>query len=31
MFQDLPPVKGTVDPEAVPMPIGAIPLREVKS
>jgi NADH-quinone oxidoreductase subunit G len=31
MFQDLPPVKGTVDPEAVPIPIGAIPLREVKS
>ncbi len=31
MFQDLPPVKGAVDPEAVPMPIGAIPLREVKS
>ena len=26
MFQDLPPVKGTVDPQAVP-----IPLREVKS
>jgi NADH-quinone oxidoreductase subunit G len=31
MFQDLPPVKGSVDPEAVPMPVGAIPLREVKS
>jgi predicted molibdopterin-dependent oxidoreductase YjgC len=31
MFQDLPPVKGSVDPEAVPMPIGAIALREVKS
>ena len=31
MFQDLPPVKGSVDPLAVPMPIGAIPLREVKS
>jgi NADH-quinone oxidoreductase subunit G len=30
MFQDLPPVKGAVDPEAVPIPIGAIPLREVK-
>jgi predicted molibdopterin-dependent oxidoreductase YjgC len=30
MFQDLPPVKGAVDPLAVPMPIGAIPLREVK-
>jgi NADH-quinone oxidoreductase subunit G len=32
MFQDLPPVKGTVDPSALPpMPVGAIPLREVKS
>ena len=30
MFQDLPPVKGAVDPLAVPMPISAIPLREVK-
>jgi NADH-quinone oxidoreductase subunit G len=30
MFQDLPPVKGSVDPSAVPMPAGAIPLREVK-
>ena len=30
MFQDLPPVKGTVDPSALPMPAGAIPLREVK-
>jgi NADH-quinone oxidoreductase subunit G len=30
MFQDLPPVKGSVDPEAVPVPIGAIPLREIK-
>ena len=30
MFQDLPPVKGEVDPSAVPMPVGAIPLREVK-
>jgi NADH-quinone oxidoreductase subunit G len=30
MFQDLPPVKGSVDPLAVPMPISAIPLREVK-
>ena len=29
MFQDLPPVKGTVDPSAVPMPIGAIPLRRI--
>ena len=31
MFQDVPPVKGTVDPQAVPIPLGAIPLREVKS
>jgi NADH-quinone oxidoreductase subunit G len=31
MFQDLPPVKGAVDPSSVPMPIGAIPLREVKT
>ena len=30
LFQDLPPVKGTVDPEALPIPVGAIPLREVK-
>jgi hypothetical protein len=30
MFQDLPPVKGAVDPLAVPMPAGAIPLRELK-
>ena len=30
MFQDLPPVKGAVDPQALPIPIGAIPLREVK-
>jgi NADH-quinone oxidoreductase subunit G len=30
MFQDLPPVKGTVDPSALPMPPGAIHLREVK-
>ena len=29
MFQDLPPVKGTVDPSAVPLPIGAIPLRKL--
>jgi len=31
MFQDLPPIKGNVDPTALPMPIGAIPLREVKT
>jgi NADH-quinone oxidoreductase subunit G len=30
MFQDLPPVKGAVDPSALPMPPGAIPLKEVK-
>jgi NADH-quinone oxidoreductase subunit G len=30
MFQDLPPVKGTVDPVALPPPPGLIPLREVK-
>ena len=30
MFQDLPPVKGTVDPVALPPPPGMIPLREVK-
>jgi NADH-quinone oxidoreductase subunit G len=30
MFQDLPPVKGTVEPSALPMPAGAIPLKEVK-
>ena len=30
MFQDLPPVKGTVDPSALPLPPGAIPLKEVK-
>jgi NADH-quinone oxidoreductase subunit G len=28
MFQDLPPVKGAVDPSAVPFPVGAIPLRQ---
>ncbi len=30
MFQDLPPVKGNVDPVALPKPPGAIPLKEVK-
>jgi NADH-quinone oxidoreductase subunit G len=30
MFQDLPPVKGTVDPTALPLPPGTIQLREVK-
>jgi NADH-quinone oxidoreductase subunit G len=29
MYQDLPPVKGTVDPSALPMPPGAIPLKAV--
>lgn len=30
MFQDLPPVKGSVDASALPSPPGLIPLREVK-
>jgi NADH-quinone oxidoreductase subunit G len=30
MFQDLPPVKGTVDASSLPLPPGAIPLREVR-
>ena len=30
MYQDLPPVKGEVDPTALPLPPGAIPLRAVK-
>ena len=30
MYQDLPPVKGAVDPLALPLPPGMIPLREVK-
>jgi NADH-quinone oxidoreductase subunit G len=30
MFQDLPPIKGSVDPSSLPMPPGAIQLREVK-
>ena len=30
MFQDLPPVKGSVDPSSLPMAPGTIPLREVK-
>jgi NADH-quinone oxidoreductase subunit G len=29
MFQDLPPVKGAVDPTALPLPPGAIPLKQV--
>jgi NADH-quinone oxidoreductase subunit G len=31
MFQDLPPVKGAVDPSSLPFPPGAIPLKEVKA
>ena len=30
MFQDLPPVKGDLDPTALPMPPGVIALKEVK-
>jgi hypothetical protein len=30
MYQDLPPVKGAVDPSALPPSPGTIPLREVK-
>jgi NADH-quinone oxidoreductase subunit G len=30
MFQDLPPVKGSVDPSSLPLPPGAISLREIK-
>jgi NADH dehydrogenase/NADH:ubiquinone oxidoreductase subunit G len=30
MFQDLPPVKGTLDPSSLPLPPGAIPLKEVR-
>jgi NADH-quinone oxidoreductase subunit G len=30
MFQDLPPVKGAVDPSSLPAAPGIIPLREVK-
>jgi NADH-quinone oxidoreductase subunit G len=30
MFQDLPPIKGSVEPSALPPPPGVIPLREVK-
>jgi len=29
MYQDLPPLKGEVDPSALPMPPGAIPLKQV--
>lgn len=30
MFQDLPPVKGAVDPSSLPPPPGMIPVKEVK-
>jgi NADH-quinone oxidoreductase subunit G len=30
MFQDLPPIKGNVEPSSLPAPPGVIPLREVK-
>jgi NADH-quinone oxidoreductase subunit G len=30
MYQDLPPVKGNVDPTALPLPPGAIPLKPVQ-
>ena len=30
MYQDLPPVKGNVDPTALPLPPGAIALKHVK-
>jgi NADH-quinone oxidoreductase subunit G len=30
MFQDLPPIKGALDPTALPLPPGAIALKEVK-
>jgi NADH-quinone oxidoreductase subunit G len=30
MFQDLPPVKGALDPSSLPLPPGAIALKEVK-
>jgi NADH-quinone oxidoreductase subunit G len=30
LFQDLPPVKGTVELSSLPMPPGAIPLKEIK-
>jgi predicted molibdopterin-dependent oxidoreductase YjgC len=31
LFQDLPPVKGSVDSSSLPLPPGAIPLRAVKA
>ncbi len=29
MYQDLPPVKGSVDPSSLPLPPGAIPLKQL--
>ena len=29
MYQDLPPIKGNVDPSSLPLPPGAIPLKQV--
>jgi hypothetical protein len=29
MFQDLPPIKGNVDPSSLPLPPGAIPLKAI--
>ena len=29
MYQDLPPVKGSVDPSSLPMPVAAIPLKKI--
>jgi hypothetical protein len=31
MFQDLPPIKGSVEPSALPPSPGVIPLREIKT
>jgi anaerobic selenocysteine-containing dehydrogenase len=30
MFQDLPPIKGSVDPSSLPLPPGMIPMKELK-
>ena len=30
MYQDLPPVKGAVDPSALPLPPNAIPLKQIQ-
>jgi hypothetical protein len=29
MYQDLPPVKGELDPTALPLPPGAIALKQI--